>query len=361
VEKGQNQAANPFSHLDETGAAKMVDVSAKPSTYREAEAKGMIIVGEEVMAALAGRNVEKGDVLAVARIAGIMAAKKVPELIPLCHSVPLSRCDLDFTLDQEKGEIYASCRVAANGVTGVEMEALIGVNLALLTIYDMCKAIEKGMVVGPAYLSSKSGGKSGPYHFSDIAPPYGSVTETGAVMPGFRWLMESALADALVKRTRQLGGELTRNLEDPIRAVLAKGDLKDVLESGLGEYLERKKIAETLKNAVSEVISEYNIAFNEDFDEPDPDARDLIKDEAESMVASIISQGVLKHIVEQRLIILIKQAIELEGQEAKAAAKSAAKKTPAAKAAAKEASTAKKVAKKVVKKAPAAKPAAKKA
>jgi cyclic pyranopterin phosphate synthase len=171
VEKGQNKTANPFSHLDETGAAKMVDVSSKTSTFREAEAKGAIYVGNEIMSALVGKTVQKGDVLAVARIAGITAAKKTSELIPLCHLVPLSRCDIDFTLGQEDAMVHTVCRVAANGVTGVEMEALIGVNVALLTIYDMCKAIDKGMIIGPTYLAFKSGGKSGPYHHFEKPPP----------------------------------------------------------------------------------------------------------------------------------------------------------------------------------------------
>lgn len=141
----------------------MVDVSGKDITSRIAIAVGEIHVSAMVFLAVLSGSAKKGDVLAVARIGGIMAAKRTSELIPLCHPVSLTRCALDFDVDPEGGIIRATCTAATDGRTGVEMEALTGVSVALLTIYDMCKAIDRGMAMGNIRLVHKSGGKSGTY------------------------------------------------------------------------------------------------------------------------------------------------------------------------------------------------------
>ena len=154
---------NKLTHFDAAGNAVMVDVSGKPVTAREAVALGVITMNEAAFAALAGGTVQKGDVLGVARVAGIMATKRTSDLIPLCHPLPLTKAALDFRLLPERRAVEARCTVRTSGVTGVEMEALTGVSTALLTIYDMCKALDKGMELGEICLESKSGGKSGPY------------------------------------------------------------------------------------------------------------------------------------------------------------------------------------------------------
>ncbi len=154
---------NKLTHFDAAGNAVMVDVSGKPVTAREAVARGVITMNEAAFAALAGGTVQKGDVLGVARVAGIMATKRTSDLIPLCHPLPLTKAALDFRLLPERRAVEARCTVRTSGVTGVEMEALTGVSTALLTIYDMCKALDKGMELGEICLESKSGGKSGPY------------------------------------------------------------------------------------------------------------------------------------------------------------------------------------------------------
>ncbi|AUW58524.1 cyclic pyranopterin monophosphate synthase MoaC [Sphingobium sp. SCG-1] len=148
-----------LTHLDEDGAARMVDVAAKSVTVREAVATGRIDMSAEAADAVAQGLVKKGDVLAVARVAGIMAAKKTSDLIPLCHPLPLSAVAIDFKLDATGVDVTATARTAAQ--TGVEMEALTAASVALLTIYDMAKALDKGMVIGGISLQSKTGGKSG--------------------------------------------------------------------------------------------------------------------------------------------------------------------------------------------------------
>ena len=152
-----------LSHFDETGNAIMVDVSEKPVTAREATAHGVITMNAEAFAAVREGTAKKGDVLGVARIAGIMAAKRTSELIPLCHPLPLSKVSVEFALDEARQAVEAFCTVKTTGVTGVEMEALTGVSTALLTIYDMCKAVDKGMELGEIHLVEKTGGKSGHY------------------------------------------------------------------------------------------------------------------------------------------------------------------------------------------------------
>ncbi len=150
-----------FTHFDEQGNAIMVDVSEKEVTSRVAVASGKICVNTDVMDAVLHQKVKKGDVLGVARIAGIMAVKKTPHLIPMCHTLLISKCSVDFEIDKEKLEIKAVCTVKVEGKTGVEMEALTGVSVTLLTIYDMCKAIDKRMEITDIRLESKEGGKSG--------------------------------------------------------------------------------------------------------------------------------------------------------------------------------------------------------
>ncbi|MBR5588921.1 MAG: cyclic pyranopterin monophosphate synthase MoaC [Phascolarctobacterium sp.] len=152
-----------LTHLDKNGNAIMVDVSEKEVTHRTATACGKILVNQEILASIKENTNKKGDVLAIARIAGIMAAKRTSELIPLCHLLMLTKCTVDFTIDEEECYIEARCTVKTDGKTGVEMEALTGVQIALLTIYDMCKAIDKNMVIADVHLLSKSGGKSGEF------------------------------------------------------------------------------------------------------------------------------------------------------------------------------------------------------
>lgn len=148
-----------LTHLDEDGAARMVDVGAKATTAREAIASGRIDMSEQAAAAIAQGLVKKGDVLAVARVAGIMAAKRTADLIPLCHPIALSAVSVDFAPDDEGVTVTATARTA--GQTGVEMEALTAASVALLTIYDMAKALDKSMVIGGVRLEAKTGGKSG--------------------------------------------------------------------------------------------------------------------------------------------------------------------------------------------------------
>ncbi len=152
---------NKLTHFDEKGNAVMVDVSDKNITKREAIAKGKIYVNDAVMDAVINDKVEKGDVLGVARVAGIMAVKRTWELIPMCHPLMITKCSIDFNINEEENYIEAICIAKVNGKTGVEMEALTGVNIALLTIYDMCKAIDKSMEISDIHLSKKTGGKSG--------------------------------------------------------------------------------------------------------------------------------------------------------------------------------------------------------
>lgn len=152
-----------LSHLDAKGAARMVDVSAKPMTAREASAEAIVTLSEEAFAAVMDGTAPKGDVLAAARIAGIMAAKRVPELIPLCHPIAIAKAGVDFEPDAEAHSIRITARVATSGQTGVEMEALTAVSVAALTLYDMIKAVDKGAVIEMVRLIAKSGGKSGSY------------------------------------------------------------------------------------------------------------------------------------------------------------------------------------------------------
>jgi cyclic pyranopterin phosphate synthase len=148
-----------LTHLDDTGAARMVDVGAKAETQRTAVATGRITMSDEAATAIRDGLVKKGDVLAVARVAGIMAAKKTSDLIPLCHPLALSKVELDLTPDDSG--VTATATVGLTGRTGVEMEALTAVTVALLTVYDMAKALDRTMEIGEIRLIEKRGGKSG--------------------------------------------------------------------------------------------------------------------------------------------------------------------------------------------------------
>ena len=156
-----------LTHIDENGNAVMVDVGAKAVTHREAVAVGRITMSGECFAMVAEGRAKKGDVLGVAQVAGIMAAKRTFESIPLCHPLLLTKCRVEFTMLREEHAIEARCTTQCAGKTGVEMEALNGVTTALLTIYDMCKAADRGMVLSGIHLAEKSGGKSGHFVFED--------------------------------------------------------------------------------------------------------------------------------------------------------------------------------------------------
>ena len=150
-----------FSHFNADGDAHMVDVGGKSSTHRVAVATGCILMRRETLRLILEKGHKKGDVLGIARIAGIMAAKRTAELIPLCHPLALTKVAVNFEPDTENNTIECKAQVETRGQTGVEMEALTAVQIALLTIYDMCKAVDRGMVMNEISLQEKSGGKSG--------------------------------------------------------------------------------------------------------------------------------------------------------------------------------------------------------
>ncbi len=152
-----------LTHIDETGAARMVDVSEKDITRRIARAGGTVVMNAETLRAIIDNTVKKGDVLATARIAGIMAAKKTAELIPLCHPLMITKAAVDFTVDEENRCIHVEATVQVDGKTGVEMEALTAVSVACLTIYDMVKAMQRDVRIENVRLLEKAGGKSGHY------------------------------------------------------------------------------------------------------------------------------------------------------------------------------------------------------
>jgi cyclic pyranopterin phosphate synthase len=166
-----------LTHLDKSGAAHMVDVSSKSTTEREAVAEGTVTVSQAAFTAISNKEAPKGDVLAVARIAGIMAAKKTAVLIPLCHPLALSSANIDFELEHDQCAVRIRAQVKTTGQTGVEMEALTAVSVAALTLYDMVKAIDKSAAIQNIHLVSKSGGKSGSF----VAP---SKTESRRVRAG---------------------------------------------------------------------------------------------------------------------------------------------------------------------------------
>lgn len=150
-----------LTHFDEYGKARMVDVSDKPVTEREAVAQGVIAMKKATLRMIEDRRIAKGDVLGVARVAGILAAKKTAELIPMCHPLNITSVNLDFDFDTKNNRILIKSRVRITGQTGVEMEALTAVSAAALTIYDMCKSADRGMIISDIMLVEKKGGKSG--------------------------------------------------------------------------------------------------------------------------------------------------------------------------------------------------------
>ena len=158
-----------LTHLDKDGRASMVDVGHKDTTSREAVAEGSVYMAPTTLAAIRDGAVPKGDVLSSARIAGIMAAKRTPDLIPLCHPLPLTKISIEFEIDEEETRVIIVATVRCNGRTGVEMEALTAVSVAALTIYDMAKALEKTMTIGDIRLLQKKGGKSGDWQRSGSA------------------------------------------------------------------------------------------------------------------------------------------------------------------------------------------------
>ena len=154
-----------LTHFDKNGNAHMVGVSDKDITRRAATAQGKISVCREVMDAVIGKTIKKGDVLTVAQVAGIMGTKRTSDLIPMCHPLSLNNAKVTFEIDEEACTITAVCTAVCDGKTGVEMEVLTGASVALLTIYDMCKSIDKRMVISDIHLTEKSGGKSGDFRF----------------------------------------------------------------------------------------------------------------------------------------------------------------------------------------------------
>jgi cyclic pyranopterin monophosphate synthase len=154
-----------FTHFNEEGRARMVDVSSKLESVRTASAHSSITVNSEIYEKITGNSMKKGDVLAVAQVAGIMAAKKTWEIIPMCHPIPLTGIDISFGWEQteEDYRLNISAQVRTKGSTGVEMEALTAASACALTVYDMCKALDKGMVIGQTYLVEKTGGKNGDF------------------------------------------------------------------------------------------------------------------------------------------------------------------------------------------------------
>lgn len=152
-----------LTHFDERGQAWMVDVGAKSETDRQAVAAGAIRMKPETLAIITGGTAKKGDVLGIARIAAIQAAKRTSDLIPLCHPIALSKVEVGFDIDEKSSTVTCRAEVRCHGKTGVEMEALTAVSVGLLTIYDMCKAVDRGMMIGDLKLLLKSGGRSGPW------------------------------------------------------------------------------------------------------------------------------------------------------------------------------------------------------
>lgn len=156
-----------LTHLNESGRAKMVDVSNKDKTLRLAKASAKVILNEETYKLLVNQGIKKGDVLAVSQVAGIMGAKKTPDLIPMCHPISITGADIDFVLDDDKFEIEIIATTKVLGETGVEMEALTAATTAALTIYDMCKAVQRDIVITDIKLLEKTGGKSGDYKWEE--------------------------------------------------------------------------------------------------------------------------------------------------------------------------------------------------
>lgn len=162
--------ADDFSHIDEQGRSRMVDVGGKTPTRRLAVARAKVVMSPKTFALLVQKALPKGDALGAARLAGIMAAKKTAEIIPLCHPLPLSHADVDFSFDEPAATVVVTARAATTAPTGVEMEAMTAAAVAALTLYDMCKAVQKDIVIDEVRLLYKSGGKSGTFAAEGYAP-----------------------------------------------------------------------------------------------------------------------------------------------------------------------------------------------
>jgi cyclic pyranopterin monophosphate synthase len=158
------QAGSPLTHFDAEGQAHMVDVGSKLETQRRAVATGMISMQAATFALIQSGTAKKGDVIGVARIAAIQAAKRTSDLIPLCHPIALTKVAVEFTLEAQTNAVHCTATVECYGKTGVEMEALTAVQIGLLTIYDMCKAVDRSMVINAVHVQEKRGGKSGDFH-----------------------------------------------------------------------------------------------------------------------------------------------------------------------------------------------------
>ena len=165
-----SKGGSALTHIDASGEARMVDVSAKAATERTAVAEGRVVMAKATLELIVSGNAKKGDVLGAARIAGIMAAKRTHQLIPLCHPLPITKVAIDIEPDHSLPGFVLQATVKVNGQTGVEMEALTAVSIACLTLYDMVKAVEKGMRIGGIRLLEKTGGKSGTYRAEGHAP-----------------------------------------------------------------------------------------------------------------------------------------------------------------------------------------------
>lgn len=163
-----NDIQAQLTHVDQSGQAQMVDVGDKPETLREAIARGRVVMRPETLALIRDNAFDKGDVLGVARIAGIMGAKNTSQLIPLCHPLPLNKVAVEFDLDEEASAVNITSTARTTGKTGVEMEALTAVSVAALTIYDMCKAVDRAMRIEAIRLAKKTGGKSGDIFLEDV-------------------------------------------------------------------------------------------------------------------------------------------------------------------------------------------------
>ena len=162
-----NNKPNELTHVDGFGKVKMVDISSKKESLRTAVASGCILLNEEIISKVKKNEIQKGDVLAAAKIAGINAAKKNWELIPLCHQIKLTSIEINFQIEENTNKIISTAIISGYDRTGVEMEALAAVSVSLLTIYDMCKSVDRSMILGPARLLEKRGGKSGHFRLED--------------------------------------------------------------------------------------------------------------------------------------------------------------------------------------------------
>jgi cyclic pyranopterin monophosphate synthase len=210
-----------LSHLDAKGAARMVDVSAKPITVRSAEAEATVTLSAEAFAAVMDGTAPKGDVLAAARIAGIMAAKKVPELIPLCHPLAITKAAIEFDPDGARNAIRIVATVATSGQTGVEMEALTAAAVAALTLYDMIKAVDKSAVIETMRLLSKSGGKSGDYKAPQAA-------KSAPVMRNARVKPKTLMGEVAAPRVQSHGADLDQQ-RDAFRTFMTSHRLRPTI------------------------------------------------------------------------------------------------------------------------------------